>query len=376
MNKKNFLIGTGAVLVLAVLIGTSAWSNNSAKLASRVNPTLNALSGTSTTSTALMAGGCFWCVEADFEKLPGVINVVSGYSGGTGDSPTYDDYAERGYREVVEITYNPEIVNYSGLVEYLIKHGDPTDAGGSFYDRGPQYAPAVYYSSELERAQAQQVIVEIEGKKVYDKPLALVVLPVVKFWPAEDYHQDYYKKNPIRYAYYRNASGRDAFVKAHWGDNVLPRQTTETTRGFVKPSETELRAKLTPLQYAVTQEGETEPPFDNEYNANKEKGIYVDIVSGEALYSSLDKYDSGTGWPSFVKPITPTAVVEVVDKGFFTTAVEIRSRLADSHLGHVFDDGPADRGGKRYCMNSAALRFVPVANLEKEGYGEYMALFK
>jgi peptide methionine sulfoxide reductase msrA/msrB len=266
---------------------------------------------------AIMAGGCFWCVEADFEKLSGVAEVTSGYAGGEGENPTYQDYGERGFREVVEIKYDPALVSYGGLVEYLIKHSDPTDGGGSFYDRGEQYAPAVYYSNEEERGEALRIIASISNSAVYDKPLSLKVLPVAQFWPAEEYHQDYYKKNPLRYSYYRNASGRDDFVKSHWGDDLYP------SASFVKPSESELRAKLTPLQYRVTQEGGTEKPFDNEYNDNHEEGIYVDIVSGEPLYSSLDKYDSGTGWPSFVKPINEWAVVLREDNSFFTTRVAL-----------------------------------------------------
>ena len=335
------------------------------------------------TSTAILAGGCFWCVESDFEKLPGVLDVVSGYSGGTSANPTYKNYAQEGHREVVEVTYDSGKLNFANLVEYLIKHSDATDPAGSFYDRGEQYAPAVYYGNESEKKVTQEVIAEIDKIKVYDKPIALKVLPRVAFYPAEEYHQDYYKKNPLRYQYYRTGSGRDAFIQKYWGGRpelfsgwVVT--TTKTMTGktkwesFVKPTETELRAKLSPLQYKVTQEQGTEKPFDNEYHANKSAGIYVDIVSGEPLFSSKDKYDSGTGWPSFVKPITAEAVRLYLDTGLFTTRTEVRSSYADSHLGHVFDDGPQDRGGKRYCMNSASLRFVSKDKMIQEGYGEYL----
>ncbi len=334
--------------------------------------------------TAMLAGGCFWCVESDFEKLAGVVGVVSGYAGGTGVNPTYSDYGSRGYREVVEVTYDPAVVSYANLVEYLIKHSDPTDPGGSFYDRGLEYSPAVYYQDESERLEALRIISLVEAKKIYDKPIAISVVPNTNFWPAEEYHQDYYIKNPIRYSYYRRGSGRDAFIKKHWGTDLLPnldvkvenevKVVTSNWQNFMKPNDTALRAQLTPLQYKVTQEDGTEPPFKNEYDTNKREGIYVDIVSGEPLYSSRDKYDSGTGWPSFVKPIAPNAVVEEIDKGIFSTRTEIRSRIADSHLGHVFTDGPVDRGGLRYCMNSAALRFVPKEEMEKAGYGEYLEL--
>jgi peptide methionine sulfoxide reductase msrA/msrB len=331
-----------------------------------------------------MAGGCFWCVESDFEKLNGVVNVVSGYSGGTIDNPTYQNYAEENYREVVEITYDKSILSYADLVEYLIKHADVTDGQGSFYDRGVQYAPAVYYDTPEEKEAALSTIKKFDDQKVYDKPIDLVVVPRAKFWPAEDYHQDYHNKNPIRYNYYRNASGRDAFVKKYWGENSglnKAQTTTQTTTqtqtqtrwsNFKKPDEKTLRASLTPLQYAVTQEESTERPFENEYDKNYSDGIYVDIVSGEPLYSSKDKFDSGTGWPSFTKPITDDVVKLVDSFSVFGNRTEVRSKYADSHLGHVFNDGPKERGGLRYCMNSASLKFISKEKMEAEGYGEFL----
>ena len=344
-----------------------------------------------TKKKAVLAGGCFWCVESDLQKYTGVINVVSGYAGGTGDNPTYSDYASRGFREVVEVTYNPTQVSYENLVEYVVRHSDATDPDGSFHDRGPQYTSAAYYSSPVEKQAAEKVVARINERKLYGKALALYIEPIKKFWPAEEYHQDYSIKNPLKYSYYRFGSGRDAFIKKYWGDDTTPiptpeivsTTTTATTKTmtiatnhpwehFVKPTEAQLRAMLTPLQYKVTQENGTENSVKNEYDKNYDAGIYVDIVSGEPLYSSKDKFDSGTGWPSFVKPITVTAVVEKVDKGFFSTRTEIRSRIADSHVGHVFDDGPKDRGGKRYCMNSAAMKFIAKADMEKLGYGDYL----
>lgn len=330
--------------------------------------------------TAMFANGCFWCVEADFEKLAGVLDAVSGYADGEGSNPTYEDYGERGFREVVEVTYDPAVVSYAQLVEYMIKHGDPTDGQGSFYDRGYEYSPGVYFDTEEERVAAQAVIARIDSLGVFSKPLALTVTKRGVFWSAEEYHQDYYKNNPIRYAYYRKGSGRDAFIQKHWGVNTLPSSTQASGdgamwRNFVKPSDDVLRAKLTPLQYEVTQHEGTEEPFDNAYNSNAAEGIYVDVVSGEPLFSSRDKFDSGTGWPSFVKPLSAETVVLKEDRQLFVVRTEVRSRYGDSHLGHVFNDGPSDRGGLRYCMNSAALRFVPKDQLQAEGYGEFVSLF-
>lgn len=330
--------------------------------------------------TAMFANGCFWCVEADFEKLAGVLDAVSGYADGEGSNPTYEDYGERGFREVVEVTYDPAVVSYAQLVEYMIKHGDPTDGQGSFYDRGYEYSPGVYFDTEEERVAAQAVVARIDSLEVFSKPLALTVTKRGVFWPAEEYHQDYYKNNPIRYAYYRKGSGRDAFIKKHWGANTHLSSTQASGdgamwRNFVKSPDDVLRAKLTPLQYEVTQHEGTEEPFDNAYNSNAAEGIYVDVVSGEPLFSSRDKFDSGTGWPSFVKPLSAETVVLKEDRQLFVVRTEVRSRYGDSHLGHVFNDGPSDRGGLRYCMNSAALRFVPKNQLQAEGYGEFVSLF-
>jgi len=332
------------------------------------------------TATALFANGCFWCAEADFEKLAGVVKAVSGYAGGTGENPTYENYAAGGHREVVEVTYEPARVSYAELAEYMIKHGDPTDTGGSFFDRGPEYAPALYYANEREEKAAREVIRLVDAAKIFEKPLPLAVLPRPLFWPAEEYHQDYYKKNPLRYAYYRNGSERDAFIKKHWGEDTAPSLTRKEAgkkswREFTKPSEKDLRDLLTPLQYEVTQHEATEEPFNNEYDTNKAEGIYVDIVSGEPLFDSIHKYDSGTGWPSFTQPLAPENIVLKEDNYLVYSRTEVRSRYADSHLGHVFNDGPAESGGLRYCMNSAALRFIPKEKLAAEGYEEYLALF-
>ena len=388
MIKNALIVGLTIGIVFAGFVYYKIQhSNSSSAEVSAVATSGDKIMADGTTKKAVLAGGCFWCVESDLQKYTGVINVVSGYAGGTGDNPTYSDYASRGFREVVEVTYDPAKVSYENLVEYVVRHSDATDPDGSFHDRGPQYTSAAYYSSPAEKQAAEKVVARINERKIYGKPLALYIEPIQKFWPAEEYHQDYSIKNPLKYSYYRFGSGRDAFIKKYWGEDTIPTPTPEVATNtnktmttatnhpwehFVKPTEAQLRAMLTPLQYKVTQEMGTESPVKNEYDKNYDAGIYVDIVSGEPLYSSKDKFDSGTGWPSFVKPITPGAVVEKIDKGFFSTRTEIRSTIADSHVGHVFDDGPKDRGGKRYCMNSAAMKFIAKADMEKLGYGDYL----
>ena len=337
---------------------------------------------------ATLAGGCFWCTESDLEKLKGVTDVVSGYSGGELENPTYKQVSsgKSGHIEVINVTYNPDVVSYEQVLDHFFRHIDPTDDKGSFVDRGPQYRPAIFYHNQEQKDVAQNFMMEIDKAQIFGAPLKTELIKFEKFWPAEDYHQDYYKKSKVRYNYYRYASGRDQYLDKIFGDDrkdnpktlrqiIDSKSATANAKTYVKPSDAEIKAKLTALQYDVTQEDATERPFDNKYWDNKEEGIYVDIVTGEPLFSSKDKYKSGTGWPSFTQPINEAYVVTTTDYKLLYPRTEVRSRFGDSHLGHVFKDGPKPTG-LRYCMSSAAMRFIPADKLAEEGYEEYVEMFE
>ncbi len=330
-------------------------------------------------AVAYFAAGCFWCVEADFEKLPGVLDVRSGFMGGHVADPTYDQVVREstGHREVVEVHFDPATISYGDLLTAFWRMHDPTDAGGSFVDRGHSYTSAIFVVDEAQRSLAEASFAALGTSGKFDDPLATEIVDAGPFWLAEDYHQDYARLNPVRYGYYRDASGRDRYIAATWADEDVAAPATGDAPAWFRgvPSDADLRATLDPLAYRVVREDATERAFSHPYDALYEPGIYVDVISGEPLFSSTDKFDSGSGWPSFTKPIDDVHVVTRPDRSFFVVQTEARSRLSDAHLGHVFDDGPAPTG-QRWCINGVALRFVPLADLEAEGYEAYLPLFE
>jgi peptide methionine sulfoxide reductase msrA/msrB len=328
--------------------------------------------------TAIFAGGCFWSMQSAFEKVYGVMSVTSGYTAGKSTRPNYDNYAANGHVEAVLVMWDPSRVSYGELLDAYWRHTDPTDGGGQFVDRGPQYRPIVFWSDDQQRSEAEASKAALGRSHKFAVPVVTEIRKAEPFYKAEDYHQDYPKKNADNYQAYFENSGRPQFFTKIWGRDALmdPAAPPKAVNGvWHKPPADQLKKMLTMMQFDVTQRDGTEPPFANEYFNNERPGIYVDIVSGEPLFSSTDKFESGTGWPSFTRPLVPSNVILKVDRTFGMERTEVRSRYANSHLGHLFDDGPMPTG-MRYCMDSASLRFIPVADMQKEGYGQYLKLFQ
>jgi len=343
-------------------------------------PEETATGDNSKSEIATFAGGCFWCMEPPFEKLPGVQAVVSGYTGGDKKNPTYKEVSHglTHHVEAIQIHFDPALVSYGDLLEVFWRNINPTDAGGQFVDRGNSYVTGIFVHNDQQKQIAETSRKKLSESGRYDKKIVTPITRAKEFYAAEEYHQDYYKKSPVRYKFYRYSSGRDDYLDKTWGKEreYQPMKISMENEGkkYQKPPVAEIKKRLSPLQYKVTQKNGTERPYDNAYWDNKKEGIYVDVVSGEPLFSSKDKFKSGTGWASFTRPLVQENIVILTDSSYGMRRTEVRSHNGDSHLGHLFKDGPQPTG-LRYCINSASLFFIAREGLAKEGYGEFEGLF-
>jgi len=349
---KNKIIYLALFLVL-VLSACSSQSLNNEETTS--NDTIS-LAASGDLETIYFAGGCFWGVEEYFSRVEGVIDAESGYANGKTVNPTYTEvsFGNTGHVETVKVQYEPSVITLDELVSKYLKIVNPYTCNKQGNDEGEQYRTGIYYINDIQKESIETLIAIFEANA--DKEVAIEILPLDNYYIAEEYHQDYLKKNPNGYCHI-------SF------DSVEEEEVVINEDQYPKPSEEEIKEKLTQIQYDVTQFGDTERAYENDYFDKKDKGIYVDVVTGEPLFSSNDKYDSGCGWPSFTKPIIEEVVNYDVDTSYNMKRVEVTSRAGDSHLGHVFEDGPEDKGGLRYCINSASIKFIALSDMEAEGYG-------
>jgi len=369
---RRFILPVLAVAVVAVLVlsvafpGAASWFKAPSPTAPETegrfpaNPNLGIDYSKAELADIWLAGGCFWGIEAYLARVPGVADASVGYANGMTEKPSYEDvsYKNTGHAETVHVRYDPARVDLETLLIAFFKTFDPTQKNRQGNDVGSQYRSGIYYKEGTDRAAIDRVVAEIQ--KQYDQPVVTEVLPLENYYAAEEYHQDYLEKNPDGYCHVDFSTLE--------GDGSV----TVDPSLYAKPDDETLRRTLTAAQYAVTQENDTEHAFSNEYWDNHEPGLYVDVATGEPMFSSTDKYDSGCGWASFTKPIDPRVVTYREDTAFGMVRTEVRSRVGDSHLGHVFEDGPKDKGGLRFCINSASIRFIPLADMASEGYGDFV----
>lgn len=379
------------VLSFAMTLGACSARGNE-KASTQVDPIQNESINIKTAAdmerkdmkTIYLAGGCFWGTEHFLSLVHGVKEAEVGYANSNVADPTYREVCtgRTGAAETVKVVYNPKEISLPFLLSLYYQTIDPTSLNKQGNDRGTQYRTGIYYTDPAEAPVIEKSLEQLQKK--YNKPLAIEVGPLKNFYPAEDYHQDYLDKNPGGYCHINpglfklarevrdtTLMNREAEQSVEANQNV-----SSLDRTYTKPSDKELRKKLTALQYEVTQNAATERPYSNEYDKEFRPGIYVDIVTGEPLFLSTDKFESGCGWPAFSKPISADVVKGYMDNSHGMKRIEVRSKSGDSHLGHVFNDGPAETGGLRYCINSASLKFIPLADMQKEGYGDLIPLVK
>lgn len=380
--KKRMMTSLGAgmlAIMMTILVGCSATPQNTMDTKGNAEgmpagKEKNMKIKDEDLHTIYLAGGCFWGLEAYMKKLPGVYDTDVGYANGMTEDPTYEEvcYNNTGHAETVKVVYDTSRISTEQLLDGFFKVVDPTSVNKQGNDRGSQYRSGIYYTDEADKDVADAAVAGQQEK--YQAAIVTEVMPLENFYLAEDYHQDYLDKNPGGYCHI-NLGDADQFIEEE-GLGMENLSNLIKPENYPVPSEEELKEKLTDIQYSVTQMGDTERPYTNEYTDQFDKGVYVDVVTGEPLFSSEDKFESGCGWPSFSKPIIPEVVIEKTDTQFNMVRTEVRSRAGDTHLGHVFDDGPAELGGLRYCINGASIRFIAYEDLEAEGYGFLLHLFE